>query len=134
MIILGIDPGSARVGYGLVEKAGGRLIYLESGLLETSSSVKRKSLNAVEESFGHLLKKFRPEVVGLEKLFFVKNQKTALEVAQTRGVIVNAVEKASLNLIEVGPSEIKLAITGDGRASKAAVAKMVGFLIKLPPR
>ena len=131
MKILGIDPGSVRVGYGLIDKEKGDLKFIRAGLLKISAKNKNQRLLDLEKSFSQLLKKGKPDLVALEKLFFVKNQKTALEVGQSRGVLILIILKNKLPLIEISPSEAKLIVSGDGRASKEAVAKMVGYCLKI---
>jgi crossover junction endodeoxyribonuclease RuvC len=131
MKILGIDPGSTRVGYGLIEKEKNNLKFLRAGLLKITAKNKNQRLLDVEKSFSRLLKKEKPDLVALEKLYFVKNLKTALEVGQSRGVLVLIILKNKLPLIEISPSEAKLIVTGDGRASKKAVAKMTGYFLKI---
>jgi len=132
MIILGIDPGSTRVGYGVIEKNRGELVYVRSGLFKIPKKSESQKLLALEKELNGLIKKIKPDKAGLEKLFFVKNQKTAFEVAQSRGIILNTLSKKRIPIIELAPSEIKLAVTGDGRASKQAVAKMVRYFLNLP--
>ena len=131
MIILGIDPGSVRIGYGVIKRDYGKLAHLESGLLKIPQTNHTNRLTALEKSLDILLQRFQPDRVGLEKLFFAKNQKTALRVAEARGVILNTLTKRSLLFSEVSPSEVKLAVTGDGRASKKSVAKMVNYFLGL---
>lgn len=131
MKILGIDPGSARIGYGLLEKKGNNLKFIKAGLLKISSKDKNRRLLDLEKSFVQLLKKEKPELVALEKLYFAKNLKTALEVGQSRGVLVLIILRNKIPLIEISPSEAKLIVSGDGRASKEAVAKMVGYCLKI---
>lgn len=131
MIILGIDPGSVRVGYGVIKKDHGKLTHLESGLLEIPRARYEERLTVLEKNLNILLEKARPNRVGLEKLFFVKNLKTAISVAQARGVILNTITKKSIPVFEVTPSEVKLAIAGDGRAPKKSVAKMVNYFLDL---
>jgi crossover junction endodeoxyribonuclease RuvC len=131
MKILGIDPGSSRAGYGLIEKEGNNLKFISAGLLKVVSKDKNKKLLELEKSFSELLKKEKPDLVALEKLFFVKNLKTASEVGQARGVLVLLILKNKLPLIEIAPSEAKLIAAGEGNASKKAVAKMVGYSLKI---
>ncbi len=133
MILLGIDPGSVRIGFGAIKKERGKLLFLESGLLDMSIfSDKNLRLQKLENDLVNLLEKINPAVVGVEKLFFVKNQKTALEVAQSRGIIMNTIIKRSIPLVELSPSEIKLAVTGNGQASKKEIAKMLKYFLDLP--
>ncbi|MFA5083844.1 MAG: crossover junction endodeoxyribonuclease RuvC [Candidatus Paceibacterota bacterium] len=131
MKILGIDPGSTRIGYGLIDKNGSDLKFLKAGLLKISSKNKNQRLLDLENSFTELLKKEKPDLVAVEKLYFAKNLKTALEVGQSRGVLILLISKSKLPLIEISPSEAKLIVAGDGRASKDAVAKMVGYCLKI---
>ena len=131
MIILGIDPGSTRVGYGLIKAERNNLKFIRAGLLKISAKTKNQRLLDLEKSFSRLLKKEKPHLVALEKLYFVKNQKTALEVGQSRGVLVLTILKNNLPLIEIAPSEAKSMVAGNGRASKEAVAKMVGYFLKI---
>ena len=134
MIILGIDPGSVRIGYGVIRKKQGQLIHLESGLLKLPQADYGSRLVAIEEELSKLLKKTQPSRVGLEKLFFVKNVKTALDVAQARGVIISAITRRFIPLFEVAPSEVKVAVAGDGGAPKGSVAKMVNYILDLQER
>ena len=118
MIILGLDPGSVRVGYGFIKKQGDELRLIKAGLLKISSKDKSQRLIELEKSFSELLKKQNPELVVLEKLFFMKNLKTAVEVAQSRGVLTLIAAKHKIPLLEFSPTEIKIAATGYGRADK----------------
>lgn len=131
MKILGIDPGSTRIGYGLIKKEGGNLKFLNAGLLKISAKDKNQRLLDLEKSFSQLIKKEKPDLVAIEKLYFVKNLKTALEVGQSRGVLVLIIAKNKLPVIEIPPSEAKLIVSGDGHASKKSVAKMVGYCLKI---
>lgn len=134
MIILGIDPGSTRIGYGLIESRGSGLRYLGSGLLPVPGRTKADRLVGLERSLDALLKETAPKRVGIERLFFAKNKKTAFEVAEARGVIMATVTKHGVLVVEVSPGEVKSAVTGDGRASKSGVALMVARLLALPER
>ncbi len=132
MTILGIDPGSVRAGYGLIKKKGQDFIRIESGLFKipTGTSLGNQLL-VLEKDMEKLIKKTKPDLVGLEKIFMNKNKKTGVFVAQARGIIVKISAAHKLRLIELSPSSIKLAVTGDGRADKKAVAKMVGLFLKM---
>jgi crossover junction endodeoxyribonuclease RuvC len=132
MTILGIDPGSARVGYGAVRKEHGGFIHLESGLLPIRARNKTDRLVELGVSIRDVLARVKPERVGVEKLYFSKNQRTALEVAQARGVILYAVGMLGIPTIELTPGEVKLAVTGDGNATKRGVARMVERFLHLP--
>lgn len=132
MIILGIDPGSVRVGIGVIEKSGDTLKHIESGLLRiTQNSDKGEQLLALEKDLKKTLTRTRPNKAGVERLFFSKNQKTAFAVAEARGIILKTLAEFKIPTIELTPSEMKLAVTGNGGASKEAVAKMVGYFLKV---
>lgn len=125
MKILGIDPGTTRIGYGLIESHGNAIALLESGLLSISSLEKHDRLVDLADSYAELLKKEQPELVSFEKLFFVKNVKTGIDVAQARGILVYLTAKQNIPFMEFSPSEIKLNIAGHGSADKRSIADMV---------
>ncbi len=130
MRILGIDPGSTRIGFGLIANKKGQQTLLKSGLLKITSSNKEKRLLELADSYKKLLEKEKPDLVAIEKLFFVKNIKTGLEVAQSRGTIIFLTAQENIPLVEYAPSEVKLNVTGSGSADKKAVAKMVKRILK----
>src|SRR3989344_316336 len=127
MIVLGIDPGSKRIGYGLIEKTGGKLKLIEADLL-----VHPKNLLEIKNQVSFLIEKFSPESLAVEKVFFSKNQKTALEVSEARGVIILSALEKNLPIREFTPNEVKSAVAGYGLASKKAVAKMVRLTLNEP--
>ncbi|MEK9154518.1 MAG: crossover junction endodeoxyribonuclease RuvC [Patescibacteria group bacterium] len=131
MLILGIDPGSTRTGYGIIKKDGNNLRLIKSGLLKISSKDKQQRLVELAQSFSGLIKKQKPQLIAIEKLFFMKNIKTALDVAQSRGVLTLIALEHKIPLLEYSPSEIKAAATGYGLADKKAVAKMVAIILKV---
>lgn len=131
MIILGIDPGTTRIGIGVVEKKNGKLRYVYGGLLDSGNSEKdAERLLGIERGLKKLIKKIKPERVGVEKLFFSKNKKTALAVGQARGVIIKVLAEHKLSFVEVSPVDAKIAVTGSGNAEKKVVARMVGVLLE----
>lgn len=130
MIILGLDPGSTRVGYGFIKKNKNELTLIKSGLLKIVSKEKHQRLIEIEKHLLQLIKKNKPDLVAMEKLFFMKNLKTAIEVAQSRGVLTLIIVKHKIPLLEFSPSEIKIAVTGYGMADKKAVAKMISLILK----
>lgn len=131
-IILGIDPGSVRVGVGIIEKNGDALTHIESGLLDVKkNSNKGERLLSLEKKLKKVLSRTKPDLAGVEKLFFSKNQKTAFAVAEARGIILKTLAEFKIPTIELTPSEVKLAVAGNGGASKEAVAKMVGYFLKI---
>lgn len=131
MIILGLDPGSTRAGYGFIKKNINELKLIESGLLNIARKEKSQRLLELGEHFAKLLKKHKPDIIAIEKLFFMKNMKTALEVAQSRGVLTFLTAQHKIPLLEFSPSEVKSSITGYGLADKKSVAKMVAKILKI---
>jgi crossover junction endodeoxyribonuclease RuvC len=132
MIILGVDPGSTRVGYGLIKKESGELKFLKAGILKIPAGRdKNQRLVDLEKSFLQLLKKERPELAILEKIYFMKNLKTAVEVAQSRGVLTLLLAKHKIPLLEFTPLEIKQNIGGYGLADKKSVARAVMKVLKI---
>jgi len=132
MIVLGIDPGTRRVGYGLVKRVGGKIVFLAAGLLRIKSKDDTGALFEIKQEIDKLIRKFRPEILATEKLFFMKNQTTGLQVAQARGVILLSGREAGLHIREYGPNEIKTSLTGYGLADKKAVLKMVRLILGKP--
>ena len=133
MLILGIDPGLATVGFGFVEHIGSStFIAGEYGAVLTSSKMKTEDrLAEIFENVQELVKKYRPDAVSIEKLFFNTNEKTAINVAQARGVILLAVRLAGIPIYEYTPLQIKQALTGYGRAEKKQIMYMVKTILKL---
>jgi crossover junction endodeoxyribonuclease RuvC len=125
MISLGIDPGTRRIGYGIVQKDGGSIQFVSAGILTIKSTEDAPALLETKRQIDALIKKHRPDIFAIEKLFFAKNQKTAMAVAQARGVILLAAAENSVKIKEYSPNEVKLGITGYGFADKKAVLKMV---------
>ena len=127
MIILGIDPGTTRVGYGVIKKDGRRLSLLSAGILGTDN--KEKTLLDIKNELGKITKKFKPATIAIEKLFFSKNQKTAIRVAEARGVIILHSLENKIRMEEYSPNEVKLGVTGYGFADKKAILNMVGLIL-----
>ncbi len=133
MKVLGFDPGSNRIGFGCLEIQGSSLTHIGSGLIEFQGA-DFKNLSNLRLEILKKIQEFQPDLIGLEKLFFSKNKKTALRVAEARGVILEALLSAGQKIKEVSPSEAKLAVGARGNASKKEVIKMVGLLLNLETR
>jgi crossover junction endodeoxyribonuclease RuvC len=130
--VLGIDPGTARTGYGLVARDGSRLRMLDFGCLETSSALPLpERLLSIHRGVRALIDLHRPALVGVERLFFNRNVQTAFAVGQARGVVLLAAAEGGLEVLEYGPHEVKVAVTGYGKADKAQVQRMVQALLGL---
>jgi len=133
MLILGVDPGTARLGWGTIVDKNNQPTIGEYGCLETKpTDPESKRLLSLFKGFTKLLKKFRPDAVSVEDLFFFKNQKTVIKVSQARGVILVASELLKLPVFSYTPLQVKMAVTGYGRADKNQVQQMVKVILKLP--
>lgn len=132
MKILGIDPGIARVGWGLIEKKPEGEKYLDCGLVETDKSLaESRRLRQIYQKICDIIKKHQPDLVAVEKLYFFKNQKTVFQVSQARGVIILAVVNCRKRLKSYTPLQVKQAISGYGRADKNQVQEMVKLILNL---
>jgi crossover junction endodeoxyribonuclease RuvC len=129
MIALGIDPGTRRIGYGIVRQNGGVLEFIAAGILKIERTDDAGALEEAKKDIDKIIKKYQPEIVVVEKLYFAKNQKTAIAVAQARGVILLAIQENGVALRECTPNEVKLGVTGYGGADKKAVLKMVRLIL-----
>lgn len=133
MLALGIDPGTAICGYGFVEEKGSRLIAHEYGAITTSPKARPEDrLMTIYDSLDELIKKYHPDVMGVEQLFFNRNVTTAIPVGQARGVVLLAAAKNGIHLVERTPLQVKQAVTGYGTATKQQVIYMVTRLLNLP--
>ncbi len=132
MIILGIDPGYAIVGYGAIEFVKGRYRAVGYGAIFTDAEkVFSSRLQLIYDQMTIILKKCRPDAFSIEKLYFQNNQKTAIGVAEARGVILLAASKAGVPIYEYTPLQVKTAVTGYGQAEKKQVMEMTKRLLHL---
>ncbi len=130
MIILGIDPGTAALGYGIVERNGGKLRSIDYGCLETSPDLPMpERLLAIHTLLDELISLHQPAVVAVERLFFSKNAQTAMAVGQARGVVLLAAAQHGRPVQEATPNEVKSAIAGYGAADKDQVQRMVQLVL-----
>lgn len=135
MKVLGIDPGTAALGYGIVERSGGRLREVDHGCLTTTPDVTLpERLRSIHALVDELIALHEPDIVGVERLFFSKNVQTALGVGQARGVILLAAAQHEVPVREATPSEVKSAIAGYGAADKEQVARMVQLVLGMSER
>jgi len=134
MKIIGVDPGSTRVGYGIISIEGGVPRFVGAGILPVSASHAGDRLVQIERSFSKLLRAERPKLVAIEKIYFSKNAKTAIEVAQSRGVLTMVGAKLKIPVFEYTPLEVKLGIAGYGLADKNTVARMVQKILRVDLR
>jgi crossover junction endodeoxyribonuclease RuvC len=132
MVVLGIDPGTASTGYGVVEGAGSRLRALAGGVIATRAGVPlERRLADIHARVGELLDAHAPDSVAIEELYFGANVQTAFAVGQARGVVLLAAGQRGVPSRSYTPQQVKGAVCGSGRADKAQVARMVAQLLGL---
>ena len=137
MIVLGIDPGTANTGYGVVERRCGRLFALDGGVITTRPEAPMQiRLAAIHRRVGELLDEHLVTIIALEDVYFGKNVSSAFAVGQARGVVMLAAGQRRLDVISYTPQQVKHSVCGSGRADKDQVARMVQSLLALdhPPR
>ena len=134
MIILGLDPGSAKTGYGVVEKGlRSKLTCITYGCITTPQSESNSErLLILEKELVAVLKRYRPDVAGVERLFFFKNLKTVMPVSEARGVILLTLARHKIPIHEFTPLQVKMTIAGYGRAEKKQIQRMVKEILSLP--
>jgi crossover junction endodeoxyribonuclease RuvC len=133
MIVLGIDPGLANTGYGVVQRRSGRLVALDGGVIETEAKyAAERRLAQLHTRIVDLLLEHEPDAVALEELYFGQNVRTAFAVGQARGVVMLAAGQRAVPCSSFTPQQVKSAVCGSGRADKAQVAEMVRQLLSLP--
>lgn len=132
MIILGIDPGYAILGYGVIEKEGSRIRPIDYGVVETTNKMAfPERLERIYLGTKQLIALYKPDNIAFEELFFARNVTTAMQVGAGRGVSVLAAQQANVPLYEYTPMQIKLAITSNGHADKKQMQQMVKLLLHL---
>lgn len=132
MLILGIDPGTVITGYGIIEVGNGEIQAIDYGCIKPNANAKLTDrylfiYNGLEE----LLERYKPQALAVETQFVSKNPQSALKLGMARGIIIVAAKKRGIPVFEYAPTKAKLAISGNGRASKSQVQKMVQLLLKL---
>ena len=131
--VLGIDPGLAAMGWGIVDSSGTRHVHVDHGSINTDSGdPPHQRLLAIERELSALIREYAPEGMGIETLYFTKNITSAIPVAQARGVALLAAAKAGLSVGEYSPVTIKQSVVGSGGAAKGQVQEMVRLLLGLP--
>lgn len=131
-IIIGIDPGIADTGFGVIEVNGPDLKFIDCGVIKTSAKLKLADrLVILYNDLSLLIKKHQPDLVAIEELFFNKNVKTALIVGQARGVVLLAFKQKNIPLLGLTPSQVKQAVCAYGKAPKKQVQQMVQKILKL---
>jgi crossover junction endodeoxyribonuclease RuvC len=132
MRILGIDPGIARCGFGVLDFNASKFNVLDFGCIETSSDdLVPDRLNQIHKEIAKIIDKYKPDALSIEELFFNTNAKTAFVVGQARGVILLAAAQNNIPIFIYTPLQVKIALTGYGRAEKDQIGKMVKILLNL---
>lgn len=132
MKILGIDPGTATTGFGIIDLKNNIPKLLTYGVIKTPKNIKPEHrLSMQKEKLQDIIKKYQPDLAAVEKIFFMKNTKTAIAVAQARGVILETLNSLNISVKEFFPTEIKIDTVGYGHADKHQVQKMVQQILKL---
>jgi crossover junction endodeoxyribonuclease RuvC len=132
VIVLGIDPGLANTGYGVVARRGGRLVALDGGVVTTAAELApERRLAQIHAAVDELLGEHAPDAVALEQLYFGQNVRTAFAVGQARGVVLLAAGQRALPCASYTPQQVKGAVCGSGRAQKDQVSRMVQALLGL---
>jgi crossover junction endodeoxyribonuclease RuvC len=133
VIVLGIDPGVANTGYGVVAQQRGRLFALDGGVVETPAGLDTpRRLRAIHERVGALIDEYKPDAVALEDVYFGVNARSAFAVGQARGVVLLAAGQRDVPTASYTPQQVKGAVCGSGRAAKDQVQRMVQTLLTLP--
>lgn len=130
--VLGIDPGSRRTGFGIIERVGTRLVYVESGCIRAGEGDFPGRLKTIFDGIRDIIRIYGPEQVAIERVFMHRNPDSALKLGQARGAALCAVMDAGLTVAEYMPAEIKQAAVGKGNAAKAQVQHMMQALLRLP--
>jgi crossover junction endodeoxyribonuclease RuvC len=132
MIILGIDPGTATTGIGIVEFKKGQVFCLRYGTIETPAKIPMQDrLKILYDDMALIIKEYKPTAMAIESLFFFKNAKTVMPVSQARGIALLLAAQKKLALFEFTPLQAKTAVTGYGRAEKQQVQKMIKHILNL---
>lgn len=133
MIIMGIDPGFAITGYGIVKYEGNKFTSLEYGAVVTKAGTPfAHRLVQLDEGIAAIIEKYKPDAISVEELFFNKNIKTAIMAAHGRGVVLAAASRSGADVFEYTPLQVKQAVVGYGRAAKSQVQQMVRVILNLP--
>lgn len=132
MYIIGVDPGTTRIGYGIVKKTSNKTEYVTSGLIKINSKIPDiKKLSVLRLELSLLMQQYAPPIAAVEKIFFFKNMKTAMAVAQARGVILETIGRFGAALYEYTPLQVKQSVSAYGRASKTQVQEVVRLILGL---
>ena len=127
MVILGIDPGTTIIGFGVIDKNKSKLKLIDYGVIRTRNVSQSEKLLEINKELNKIVKKYNPEVAGIETLYFSTNKKTAIAVAEARGAIILTLTQNNIPIKEFSPNNIKATVSGYGRSDKKAMEKMVSL-------
>jgi len=131
-IIAGIDPGYGRIGIAIIKNAKGNQNLIHSECFETDAKLEHaERLRLIASRLNYIFKKFNPDKIALETLLFSKNVKTALKVAEARGIILSEAARSGVEILEFNPNQVKLAVTGYGKSDKKQIVNMLEKIIKI---
>jgi len=132
MTIIGIDPGLARLGFGIIKKINNKIKLLDYGCIKTSPVFPTgERLKKINNEINKIIRRYKPKILAIENLYFFKNLKTAMPVSQVKGVILLTAAKKKIPVFEITPLQMKMTITGYGKAEKKQVQKMIKVLLDL---
>ncbi|KKT50327.1 MAG: Crossover junction endodeoxyribonuclease RuvC [Candidatus Yanofskybacteria bacterium GW2011_GWA1_44_21] len=126
---MGVDPGTHRIGVGIIDISGPKMICCHYELIENSGDDKIANFKTTAAAISRLVKKYKPDIASVEKLFFTSNQKTVMAVSEMRGVIINTIAGFNIPLSEYTPLQIKMGVTGYGKADKGQIERMVRLIL-----
>jgi len=132
MRILGIDPGTATTGFGIIEEKNDEYKVINFGCIRTKAGIKLEvRLNEISNDLDELINKFKPDQAAIEEIYFSKNAKTAIDVAHARGVLIQKLNEKKIPIKSYNPMQVKLALCSTGKAKKPQMQKMIKMLLKL---
>lgn len=129
MIIIGIDPGTTQIGFGVIKNEGNHFEVLDYGIIKNTGKDKLFDYKKTAKELSKLITKHKPEIAVVEKLFFFKNQKTIMSVGEMRGVIMLTLANHNLSVLEFTPLQVKQSLSGYGRADKNQVQRMIRLIL-----
>lgn len=130
--VLGIDPGLARLGWAVIRSSGMNVTLIGCGCVETAAAqAPAERLLQLHQRLAHIIADYQPDALAVEKLYFTKNVTTGISVAQARGLVLLSAAMANVPVEEFSPTAVKSTVTGDGRADKRQMGKMIRLLLKL---
>lgn len=129
MRCIGIDPGTNKIGVGVIDIKGSKMTCCHYELIENKGQDKVKNFKAVVTNISRVINKFQPDIASVEKLFFFSNQKTVMSVSEMRGVIIHTIANFNIPIFEYTPLQVKQGVTGYGRADKNQIDRMVKLIL-----